>query len=90
MRGAGPWGGKGRAGMLLSEPMPKVDAMSPSLPRKVQPIPEDSLEQAVRAGLAELDAGLRIPLEDVEAWVASWGREHELPMPQAKRGPTAG
>lgn len=39
------------------------------------------LAEAVRQGLAELDADLSIPLEVVEAWVGSWDTETELPMP---------
>ncbi len=39
------------------------------------------LAEAVRAGFAELDSGQRIPLEDVGAWVESWGTADEKPMP---------
>ena len=39
------------------------------------------LAEAVRQGVAELDAGLSIPLEEVEAWVESWDEGTERPMP---------
>ena len=49
------------------------------------PEPEVDAEEmaAIEEGLAELDAGQRIPLEDVKAWVASWGTAEERPMPTA-------
>jgi len=47
--------------------------------------PEVDAEElaAIEQGLAQLDAGQRIPLEEVEAWVASWGTPNELPIPTA-------
>jgi predicted transcriptional regulator len=34
---------------------------------------------------ASVAAGLSIPFEEIEAWVASWGTDHELPKPTPKR-----
>lgn len=42
----------------------------------------------VEQGLAELNAGLSVPLEDVDAWIDSWGTANELPMPQPRRRQT--
>ena len=39
---------------------------------------------AIDAGISAADAGRVIAHEDVVAWVRSWGRPDELPMP--KRG----
>jgi RHH-type rel operon transcriptional repressor/antitoxin RelB len=36
---------------------------------------------AIRQGLDEADAGKLIPHEEVVAWVESWGKEDERPMP---------
>lgn len=40
---------------------------------------------AVDEAIAELDAGLYIPGEEIEAWVESWGTENELPPPEPRR-----
>lgn len=37
--------------------------------------------QAVRRGLADARAGRVVPHEKVEAWLNSWGTDHELPPP---------
>jgi len=39
---------------------------------------------AIRQGLDEADAGKLIPHEDVVAWVESWGKEDERPMPKCE------
>lgn len=40
-------------------------------------------DRQIREGLAEFDAGFEgIPHEQVDAWLASWGTENELPPPQ--------
>jgi antitoxin component of MazEF toxin-antitoxin module len=36
----------------------------------------------IRAGLAELEAGKKIPNERVMEWLDSWGTENELPAPK--------
>jgi hypothetical protein len=41
--------------------------------------------EAIRIARAQLDAGLEIPFEDIEAWVASWDTDNELPPPQPRR-----
>ncbi len=41
---------------------------------------------AIKEGLEQARAGNVVPLEDVEAWVASWGRgRRELPRPAPKK-----
>jgi hypothetical protein len=42
-------------------------------------------EKLDREAAAEADAGIGIPHEDIERWVASWGTEHVLPMPVARK-----
>jgi len=44
--------------------------------------PDSSEHRHVRAGLAELDAGLGISNERVMEWLDSWGTEDELPAPK--------
>lgn len=41
----------------------------------------------VEKGLAQLNAGLSVPLEAVEAWIDSWDTPNELPMPLAEDAP---
>jgi predicted transcriptional regulator len=40
---------------------------------------------AIKEGLAQVDAGEIVPLEDVERWVASWGMPRELPRPEPRK-----
>lgn len=35
-------------------------------------------------GLADLEAGRVVPHERVEAWLRSWGTDHELPPPECE------
>jgi predicted transcriptional regulator len=37
---------------------------------------------AVREGIEAADAGLLTPFEPVAEWLASWGTEHESPLPK--------
>ena len=39
---------------------------------------------AIEAGLRDANAGRVVKHEDVVAWVESWGRPDELPMPRCK------
>lgn len=39
---------------------------------------------AIEEGLRDADAGRLVKHEDVAAWVESWGRPDELPMPKCK------
>jgi len=51
-------------------------------PRPRPATPDDELEvkrAAVRVGLKQLDAGERIPLADIKAWVDSWDTSDERP-----------
>ncbi len=40
--------------------------------------------QAIGVGMADADAGRLVEHGDVEAWLASWGSESELPMPRCE------
>lgn len=39
---------------------------------------------AIREGLRDLEEGVGVPLDEVEAWVESWDTPGELPMPQPR------
>ncbi|HEY5239618.1 MAG TPA: CopG family transcriptional regulator [Rhizomicrobium sp.] len=39
-------------------------------------------DAAVREGLAQADAGKKIPYEKVRRWLLSWGSDKELPPPK--------
>lgn len=39
---------------------------------------------SIEEGLRDADAGRIVKHEDVVAWVESWGRPDELPMPECK------
>jgi hypothetical protein len=51
-----------------------------SKPPPGQPSPDRDREAA-----AETDAGLGIPIEDIERWVESWDTAAELPMPESRK-----
>ncbi len=38
--------------------------------------------EAIRAGVADADAGRVVDHEEVAAWLESWGTERELPAPR--------
>jgi len=38
--------------------------------------------EAVRAGIADADAGRLIPFGEIKAWIRSWGSKNELPRPK--------
>ncbi len=38
--------------------------------------------EAIRAGIADADAGRVVDHETVAAWLESWGTENELPAPR--------
>ena len=38
-----------------------------------------------RQAAAETEAGIGVPVEEVEAWVSSTGMPNELPMPKARK-----
>jgi predicted transcriptional regulator len=40
--------------------------------------------EAIEEGLRDADAGRVVPHEDVVAWVESWGRRDERPMPECE------
>jgi predicted transcriptional regulator len=40
------------------------------------------LDQQARA---ETEAGVGVPIEEVEAWVESWDTPNETPMPKARK-----
>jgi len=47
---------------------------------------EERQIEGIKQALTSIDTGLGIPQDDVEAWVASWDNEDELPMPKAVKG----
>lgn len=49
--------------------------------RHHEPEPDAEELGAIEEGIAELNAGQRIPLDDVKAWIASWDTLYERPMP---------
>lgn len=59
-------------------------------PHDTAPLPRHSKSAEKRAAIAvaraEIAAGRRIPLEEVEAWIESWDTPDERPIPEA---PTA-
>lgn len=58
---------------MQNKPMdPQVDAHDPQV-------------AGVAEAIAELEAGLSVPLKDVEAWIDSWDTPNELPMPRPRR-----
>jgi len=45
---------------------------------------EERQIEGIKKALTSIDAGLGIAHDDVEAWVASWDTDDELPAPKAK------
>lgn len=43
---------------------------------------EAAFRVAVAAGQASLDAGRKVPYEEVRRWLLSWGTDHETPPPK--------
>ena len=43
---------------------------------------QDSVRAQVQAGLADMHAGRSVSHARVVAWLDSWGKDHELPMPE--------
>jgi predicted transcriptional regulator len=41
--------------------------------------------ESIKKGLAEMDAGEVVPLDDVARWVKSWGTRNELPRPEPRK-----
>lgn len=57
-----------------------------ALPRSKPNGSRDAYEDrraSLREGMRQLDAGERIPLADIKAWVESWDTADELPKPKA-------
>jgi predicted transcriptional regulator len=46
------------------------------------PLEEAAFRSAVRAGIADADAGRTVAFEKVKAWLLSWGKPDELPPPE--------
>jgi predicted transcriptional regulator len=45
----------------------------------------DERKAGIRSALAEIKDGQTVPAEDVEAWIESWDKPEELPMPEPRR-----
>ena len=43
---------------------------------------EDWKRKAIRAGIDDIASGRHVSGEKVDAWLASWGDENELPAPK--------
>ena len=56
----------------MAQPAPAFD---------MDPEEEAAFLAAVHEGVMEADAGLFAPLDEVSAWLLSWGKEDELPAP---------
>jgi len=72
----------------------RIDALAKAIERPRAYVIEKALEDyvahqawhvaAVKKGIADADAGLLIPHDEVAAWVESWGTKHEKPRPRAR------
>ena len=58
-----------------------MDTPQPNLPPH-EVADDAAFLAAVEEGIADAEAGLTVPYEDVRRWVLSWGTENELPPPQ--------
>ena len=80
---------------LKPELTKKIDALAEAIERPRAYVVEKALEEyvahqawhvaAVKKGIAEADAGLLIPDEEVRAWIESLGTDHEKPLPTARK-----
>jgi len=41
--------------------------------------------EGIKRAIASIDRGEGIPHQQVKEWIASWGSEHELPIPKRSR-----
>jgi RHH-type rel operon transcriptional repressor/antitoxin RelB len=49
-------------------------------------VTEESWQVAqIKEGMRQADAGLTIPGEDMDKWMASWGTAHELSPPKVQK-----
>jgi antitoxin component of MazEF toxin-antitoxin module len=44
--------------------------------------PSSAEHRHIRVGLADLEAGRKVPNERVSEWLDSWGTENEMPAPK--------
>ena len=49
------------------------------IPPPETPSDDDAFKAAVAEGIAQADAGLATPFEDVAEWLATWGDADEVP-----------
>jgi predicted transcriptional regulator len=56
-------------------------ASSPSFPQYA-PHQTETLEEAIRAAIAEADKGIFVSSEAVHRWMDSWDNDDELPIPE--------
>jgi predicted transcriptional regulator len=68
--------------------VPKIEGVEAPTVAKAPDRERDPDVASVEEAIAETEAGLYVPAEDVDAWMDSWGTPDELPMPQPKRRPT--
>lgn len=55
-----------------------------AMPKRPGGGPGRSEAELDRQARAETDAGVGVPIEEVETWVDSWDTSNELPMPKAR------
>lgn len=63
--------------------------MATPIPNAVEPAETEEQRRKRSAAIAEarreIDREGGIPIEDIEAWVNSWGTKNELPMPEPRK-----
>lgn len=52
---------------------------------ETRPAPAPAVVDLDKESTDETDAGVGIPIEDIERWVESWDTDTELPMPKARK-----
>ena len=65
---------------------PELRRQAEAAHRRPEELAEEAIAEyleaaAVKAGLDDIGAGRLIPGKDIDAWLASWGDEDELPPP---------
>ncbi|MFI4987364.1 MAG: CopG family ribbon-helix-helix protein [Alphaproteobacteria bacterium] len=75
----------------------KIDDLAAAIDRPRSYVVEQAVEEyvarqawqvaAIKKGIADADAGLLIPDEEIRAWIESLGTKHEKPRPTARGKP---
>lgn len=67
---------------------PKIERVELPTAPKTPGHERDPDVASVDEAIAETEAGLYVPSDDVDAWIDSWGTSKELPLPRPKRHST--